>query len=425
MLAIFFILFFVLLLLNVPIVFSMLIPSVLYIVSNPNLELSMVAVKIMGGVDSFTLLSLPLFVFAGNIMNFGLVTERIFNFAHVITKHRRGGLGYANILASLIFAGMSGSACADAGSLGAIELKAMREHNYDEDFAMAVTGASSMLGPIFPPSMPMTLIAFSTGVSLGKLFAAGVLPAILLAIVMMVKVFFDCRKKNYIVDEKAPLKEIISTFKYAFPCLMMPIAMLGGIYSGIFTPTETAAVISIYCLILAFAYKALTAGGLLNIIAESVRAVMMMSVICTTSQLFAYVLTLEKVPQRLVSFFSTYVTTPVVFWIAVILLFLVLGCFLDDSVSQLIIVPLLLPIATGLGIQPLHFCIISTILIVMGLCTPPVGMVLYMLQGVSSLSYERIAKAVVPYLLITLVGVVILIIFPQITMVLPTLLFNN
>ena len=200
--------------------------------------------------------------------------------------------------------------------------------------------------------------------------------------------------------------------------------MLGGIYSGIFTPTETAAVISIYCLILAFAYKALTAGGLLNIIAESVRAVMMMSVICTTSQLFAYVLTLEKVPQRLVSFFSTYVTTPVVFWIAVIVLFLVLGCFLDDSVSQLIIVPLLLPIATGLGIQPLHFCIISTILIVMGLCTPPVGMVLYMLQGVSSLSYERIAKAVVPYLLITLIGVVILIIFPQITMVLPTLLFK-
>lgn len=424
MLAVFFILFFVLLILNVPIVFSMLIPCVLYVAASPAIQFNAVLVKIMGGVDSFTLLCLPLFVFAGNIMNTGSVTDRIFNFAHVITKHRRGGLGYANILASLIFAGMSGSACADAGSLGAVELKAMREHKYDEDFSMAVTGASSLVGPIFPPSMPMTLIAFSTGVSLGKLFAAGILPAVLIAIVLMVKVFFDCRKKQYIVDQKASPKEIWQVFRSAFPCLLMPIAMLAGIYSGVFTPTETAALISVYCLILAFAYKALTAGSLLRIVEESVRAVMMMAVICTTSQLFAYVLTLEKVPQKMVEVFSTYITSPVIFWIAVIILFFVLGCFLDDSVSQLIIVPLLLPIAVSFGISELHFCIVATVLIVMGLCTPPVGMVLYMLQGVSSLSYERIAKAVIPYLCVVMAAVVILICVPPISTFLPTLLFG-
>lgn len=200
MLVWFLVLFFVLLILNVPIVFSMLIPSVLYVAFTPGLEFSTVAVKLIGGVDGFTLLCLPLFIFAGNIMNMGAVTDKIFGFAHTITKHRRGGLGYANVLASLIFAGMSGSACADAGSLGAIELRAMREHKYDEEFSMAVTGASSILGPIFPPSMPMTLVAFSTGLSLGKLFAAGILPAFVLAVVMMIKIYLDCRKKNYIID---------------------------------------------------------------------------------------------------------------------------------------------------------------------------------------------------------------------------------
>ena len=423
MLILFFVLFFLLLVLNVPIVFCMLIPSILYIAFTPGLAISTVIVKFMGGVDASTLLCLPLFILAGNIMNMGAVTDRIFGFAHIITRHKRGGLGYANILASLIFAGMSGSACADAGSLGAIELKAMREHGYNEDFSLAVTGGSSILGPIFPPSMPMTLVAFSTGLSLGKLFAAGIIPAIVLAIVMMIKVFFDCKNKNYQVDEKASKKEIWDSFRHAFPCLMMPVMMLVGIYSGVFTPTETAAVISLYSLILAAAYKCLNWENIKNIITESVRSVMMMAVICASSTLFAYILALEKVPQKLVSLFTGHINSQLVFWIIMIIFFLILGCFLDDSVSELIIIPMLIPVAQTLGIDPIHFVIIAIILTVMGLATPPVGMVLYMLEGVSSISYERIAKAVIPYLIAILAGIILLILIPACSTWLPGVLF--
>ena len=270
----------------------------------------------------------------------------------------------------------------------------------------------------------MTLVAFSTGLSLGKLFAAGILPAFVLAVVMMIKIYLDCRKKNYIIDEKASKREVWQSFRSAFPCLMMPVLMLVGIYSGIFTPTETAAVISIYCLILAAAYKSLSLKNLFAIISESVRTVMLMAVICASSTLFGYILSLEKVPQILVNLFAAHISSQWAFWGVMIVFFLILGCFLDDSVSELIIIPMLLPVVQSLGIDPLHFCVVAIVLIVMGLATPPVGMVLYMLEGVSSISYERIAKAVVPYLGAILIGVIILIAVPGLSTWLPALMFG-
>ena len=423
MLAVVMILFLVLLVLNIPIGFAMMAPAVLYLIVTPGVQLSIAMQRMMGGVDTFSLLSIPLFILAGNIMNVGTVTDRIFDFANTVTKHIRGGLGYANILASIIFAGMSGSACADAASLGAIEIKAMKDHGYDDDIALGITGGSAIIGPIFPPSMPMIMLAYSSGQSLGKLFATGIIPGLVMGAALCVPVYLSCRKKEGLREEAATFKEMAKAFWEALPCVMMPVLMLLGIYSGIFTPTETAAIVSVYCIILACAYKKMTWENIKIVVRDTARQSTTIGTICAGGTLFGYVLSNERVPQLLVNFFVQNISSVAVFWIVIIIAFLIAGCFLDDSICTLIVIPMLLPVAGQMGIHPLHFSLICVLLLMVGLLTPPVGMVLYVLQGVTKIPFEKISVYVFPYILTLLITVIILIFIPAAATWLPSIMF--
>lgn len=419
----FMLLFFVLILLNVPIVYCMFLPSVLFLCTN-GIPLNVIPQRLIAGVDSFSLLAVPLFVLAGAVMNGAGITDRIFGFAQKMLGHMTGGLGYANVAASVIFAGMSGSAIADAGGLGAVEIQAMKQHGYDEDFSLAVTGASSIIGPIIPPSIPAIIFAVSAEVSVGRLFVAGVVPGLLMAGVMCILVYFSCRKRNYVRDEKAPASDRLKSFTRAFFPLLTPVIILCGTFSGVFTPTETASATVLYSLILGFTYRTIGMKELPKILLDTARTTVSVMVIVSSSAMFSWVLTYAKFPELMASAFTGFVDSKVVALLVINLLLLVVGTFMDNSAAIPILTPVLLPIAMSYGVEPIHFGIIMILNLMIGLLTPPVGMVLYVLVGMSSVPMEKIVKSMLPFIIVLFLLLLVITFMPGLTMFLPNLIFN-
>ena len=408
-------------LLRMPIGFSMLASGFAYLLVKRQ-DLGLVAEQVGNGLyNSYVLLAVPLFVFAANIMNAGTVSERIFDFCRILVGRMRGGLAQVDILVSVIFSGMSGSAIADAAGPGLVTIKQMlKKPEYTRGFAAAVVVASATLGPIIPPSIPMVIYALVSGASVAALFLGGVVPGFMMAILMMIVVHFIAVKRNMPREAPVPLREWPAIlFRGALP-LSMPIVLLGGIYSGAFTPTEAAAVAALHALILATVFfRALTWRSFWGVVMESTRASAVITLILAGSFILNYAFTAEGVPQAMAQWVDGLHLSKTQFLLMVNLMFLVLGCFLDVSVLLLVFVPMLLPAAKLLGVDLVHFGVLVVLNMMIGLIHPPFGMLLFVIKALTGIPIGEMMKEGWPFLLMLLLLLLALTLFPQIVLWLP------
>ncbi|MCP3055197.1 TRAP transporter large permease [Aurantimonas marianensis] len=420
-----FVLVLVLIILGVPVAIALAGSSAVFILIEGRVPDVVVIHRMINGVDSFPLLAIPFFILAGNLMNTAGITERIFDFAKAIFGWMRGGLGHVNVGASVIFAGMSGAAVADAGGLGAIEIKAMRDANYDPGFAVGITAASSTIGPIIPPSLPMVIYGVVAGASIGQLFAAGFVPGLLMAVSLMVMIALYARWRKYPIDQPFRFAILGSTFKRAFLSLLTPLIIVGGILSGAFTPTEAAIAACAWALILGlFVYRTLTLKRFLRVSFDTIETTSVVLFIVAAASIFAWILTSNRAPEQFAALILTISDNPWIVLLLINLILLVVGCFLETVAAITILTPVLLPIAIKMGIDPVHFGVIMVLNLMIGLLTPPIGMVLYVLSRVSGVPFERCVTATAPFL-IPLFAVLLLITFvPALTMWLPTLIYR-
>lgn len=415
-----FISFFGLLIVGMPVSFSMLLSSMAYMIVN-NIDLVMVLPRLAAGVNSFPLLAVGLFVFAGNIMNTGGVTKRIFSWANHLVGHHTGGLAHSNVVASVIFSGMSGSAIADTGGLGAIELKAMKDGGYDDDFSLAVTGASSLIGPIIPPSVPLIIFGVSANVSVGKLFNSGIIPGLILAILFMVLNYFICKDKNYPKRKKATGRELWDCTKWAFASLLLPLIIRGGIAFGVFSPTEASVIAVVYGLFLGFLYKDIKIKKLANMILETMKVTTSVLFIISSATLFSWVLTFSQFPQMVTTALMQLTTNPFLALLIIVLILLVVGLVMDLTPAIVILTPVFMPFITSLGIDPVLFGLLMVVCLLVGLITPPVGMVLFVLSGVSGVGVEKISKAIIPHIIVSIILILALVVYMSLLMKFPNI----
>lgn len=408
-------------LVRVPIGFAMIASGIAYLAVKRQ-DLGLAAEQIGNGLyNSYVLLAVPLFVFAANIMNAGTVSERIFDFCRILVGRLRGGLAQVDILVSVIFSGMSGSAIADAAGPGLVTIRQMlKKPEYSPGFAGAVVVASATLGPIIPPSIPMVIYALVSGASVGALFLGGVLPGVLMALLMMGVVQYIATRRNMPREAPVPLSEWPAVlFRGALP-LSMPIVLLGGIYSGAFTPTEAAAVAAAHALLLAgVVYRALSWRTLYGVVLESARGSAVITLILAGSFMLNYAFTAEGVPQALAGWVDALNLSPIAFLLLVNLLFLVLGCFLDVSVLLLVFVPMLLPAVKALGIDLVHFGVLVVLNMMIGLIHPPFGMLLFVTKALTGIPIGAMMKEGWPFLVLLLALLLAMTVFPQIVLWLP------
>ncbi len=399
--------------------------SAVFILVTGQVPSMVVAHRMINGVDSFPLLAVPFFILAGNLMNTAGITERIFEFAKALVGWMRGGLGHVNIGASVIFAGMSGAAVADAGGLGAIEIKAMRDAGYDPGFSVGVTAASSTIGPIIPPSLPMVIYGVVAGASIGQLFAAGFIPGLVMALSLMVMVFFYARIRNYPRDARFSIRRLGTTYRKAFLSLLTPVIIVGGILTGAFTPTEAAIAACVWALFLGLiVYRTLTWRRFLRVSYDTIETTAVVLFIVGAASIFAWILTSNRVPEHFAALLLSASENPIVILILINLILLIVGCFLETVAAITILVPVLLPIAVKIGVDPVHFGVIMVLNLMIGLLTPPIGMVLYVLSRVAKVPFERCVTATAPFLIPLGVVLVLVTFVPAITMWLPTLIYR-
>ena len=373
--------------------------------------------------DSFSMLAIPFFMLAGTIMNAGGVATRIFDFCNTLVGHIPGGLGHVNVFCSVIFAGMSGSALADTGGIGAIELKAMKDQGFDDDFSAAITGASSCLGPIIPPSTGMVLYAMMAEESVGTLFIAGVVPGIIMAAAMCLIVFFTAKKRNYPVSPRVEWKERLRALWRAVPALLSPVILLSGILLGIFSATEASVVCCLYSLFLGiFIYKELSPKGLYNVFLETLKSSGMVMALVTFSMLLATILNFNQIPQAVAAWAVATIGSKVGIILACMVLIIISGMVIDVTPAMLILIPIMMPVIRQYGINPIAFGVASTLLFSQGLLTPPVGSILYVLADYTKMPVMRIAKNMVPYIITFMVLAFCFMMFPQICTFLPGLI---
>lgn len=411
-------------LLGMPVSFSMLTGALVYFITSGtsmNILVQQMVVQMSG---SFSLLAIPFFMLAGSIMNSGGIARRIFKFCDAMIGYVPGGLAHANVLASVIFAGMSGSAIADTGGLGAIELKAMKDAGYDDEFSCAVTGMSSCIGPIIPPSIGLVLYGMMAEVPVIRLFVAGIIPGLLMAVVMMVIIFFTSKKRRYPVSKKYTGQEKWQTFKEAFWSLMSPVILLVGTMTGVFSATEASVVCCIYSIIVGLAYRELKLSDLPRLLVETLHSTSMVLTLVCCSLVFGAVLTYEYFPQTVATFFTNGISSPILMMIVMTIIILIAGMFMDVTAVSLILTPVFLPICHALGIDLIAWGLISAVASPIGLTTPPVGSILYVLENYTGVPLLKIAKAMIPYQLGFLLLVLIMILCPGIVTFLPNLVLG-
>jgi tripartite ATP-independent transporter DctM subunit len=407
-------------LLRAPIGFSMIAGGIAYLVVKQQ-DLGLAAEQILNGLyNSYVLLAVPLFILAANLMNAGTISERIFDFCRILVGRLRGGLAQVDILVSVIFSGMSGSAIADAAGPGLVTIKQMlKKPEYSPGFAGAVVVASATLGPIIPPSIPMVLYALVSGASVGALFIGGVVPGVLMALAMMGVVHVIATRRKMPREDPVPRGEWPGLILRGALPLSMPVVLLGGIYSGVFTPTEAAAVAALHALLLALLFRALTWRSLLAVLLESTRSSAVITIILAGAFLLNYVFTAEGVPQALALWVGSFNLSPLAFLLAVNLLFLALGCVLDISVLLLVFVPILLPLVKSLGIDLVHFGVVAVLNMMIGLIHPPFGMLLFVTNALTGIPIGDMLREGWPFIVMLLLLLLAITVFPQIVLWLP------
>ncbi|HPG21792.1 MAG TPA: TRAP transporter large permease [Amaricoccus sp.] len=411
-----------LVLVGVPIGISMILVSMGYFYWT-GMGLAFAMSRMVDGLNSFPMLAVPLFILAAGILNGAGITNHLFGFARALVGHIRGGLGHVNVLASLFFSGMSGSALADAGGLGKMEIEAMRRAGYDDDFSGAVTAASSMIGPLVPPSITMVLYGVISNTSIGQLFLGGVVPGVLCAGALMVMVYVIALRRDYPRDDWPGVAAIGRLFVRSFPALLTPAVIVGGIFSGWFSPTEAAAVTVLYAILIDLLfYRELTWRRLWDAIYETTATSAGIATIIAGVSLLGYVLAREQAPQQIATMFLAIADGPVSFLIAVNLMIFVLGMFIESLVILLIVVPILVPIALGFHIDPVHFGIIVVLNLMISILTPPMGMALFVVAQVGNIPFQRLATAILPWLIPPIVVLILVCAFPVLSTGLPSLM---
>jgi C4-dicarboxylate transporter, DctM subunit len=414
----------VLALLGLPIGHAMIAASILYLWM-AGLDMGTSAEQILNGLyTGYLLLAVPMFILAAEIMNAGSMTERLLHFCNAVVGRFRGGLAQVNVLQSLIFAGMSGSAIADAAGTGRMMQKLMtRDDRYPASYAAALTAATAVIAPILPPSIPLVIYALVSDASIGFLFIAGIVPGIMLALAMMVIVVIDARRKNFPVEEPVPLRRVPGLTLRALPALLLPVVLLVGIRGGVMTPTEAAGVAAGYALLISIViYRSVSPRQLYGALLNSGRTTASIGMLLAGAMLFNYVVTVENIPQALSAFLLSHDLTPTQFLILVNVLLLLLGCVLEGTTILLVIVPVLIPTAKALGIDMVHFGIMSVLNIMLGLVTPPYGLLLFIMTRIAEVPLWDIVRDILPFLM-AMFGVLAIVAFvPDAVLFLPRLL---
>lgn len=419
-----FILWFVLIMLGVHVGYALIMASLFFFTVSGSLNLVPFALEQMfNGVNSQTLLAVPFFVLAGNLMNGGGVTTRIFDFAASMIGHKKGGLAHVNVLASLIFSGMSGSALADAGGLGQLEIKSMKDAGFDEGFAGGITAASCIIGPLVPPSTPLIIYAVLANQSVEKLFMAGFMPGLLTTAALMIMCAYLAHKRNYPSEPKRSWGYRLNSFKKSFWALLTPIIILFGIFTGYFTPTEAAVVAALYTMILGFfVYKELTLKSFFKICLDSIKTSGTIVLMILGVTLFQFVISREQMPQAIATFFTSNVDSKLMLLLMINIVLLILGTCIDALPLQMILVPILLPAVVAYGINPIQFGVVVIFNLMIGILTPPMGTALFVVSRVGNMQFKTLVKGVLPFLIPLIITLILLNVFPQITLLLPTLL---
>lgn len=410
----------VMFMLKIPVYISMALTGCALMFVTSGMKWSILSQYLYTGVNSFTLLSIPLFLLAAKLMNTGSITKKLFAFCMKVVGWLPGGLGHVNVLCSVVFAGMSGTAVSDAGGLGSIEIKAMNENGFDNDFSCCVTAASSTLGPIIPPSIPLVVYATVSGASVGALFMAGIVPGVVMALLMMAVVTIYAIIRHY-PRTKFPLGgEFVHALKEGFLPLMAPIILLVGIYGGVFTPTESAAVVVCYSLFLEIViYKELTFKKFIMVLKETVRDSITIALIIAGATFFGYVATRAKIPQMILTGMTSIVSNKFMLLIIINIFLLIIGCFLETASAITIVVPLIMPLLKAYQINLTQFGIIMVLNLMIGLLTPPFGLVLFVISKIGNISIGRFSKALLPWLFALLVALLLVTFIPQLSLYLP------
>jgi tripartite ATP-independent transporter DctM subunit len=408
-------------LLGLPIGHAMICGSILYLYL-ADLDMGTAAEQLLNGMyTSYILLAVPLFIFAAELMNTGTLTERLLRFCNALVGRFRGGLALVNVAQSIIFAGMSGSAIADAAGSGKMMQKMMtHEGRYPASFAAALTAASAVIGPIIPPSIPIVLYALISDASIGYLFLAGVVPGLLMGLMQMGIIVSSARRRKFPVEEPVPLRELPGVTLRAFPALMMPVVLLGGIYSGVTTPTEAAAIAAAYAfLISALLYRSVTLRSIYASLLSSARTTASIGMLIAGALVFNYVVTVENIPNALRAFLAGYELSPIAFLLMVNVILLVLGCLLEGTTILLIVVPVFIPTAQALGIDLVHFGIVAVVNIMIGLITPPYGLLLFIMTNISGVPLRQIARETMPFLIVMVGALLLITLIPDLVLWLP------
>ncbi|WP_366656922.1 TRAP transporter large permease [Fodinicurvata sp. EGI_FJ10296] len=413
-----------LILVGVPVAISLGLSSFLVFSLNP-IPAPVAMHRFVNGLNSFPLVAIPLFVFVGYLMNAARITDRIFAFARASVGWMRGGLGHVNVGVSVIFSGMSGTAVADVGGLGAIEIKAMRDAGYDRDFAAAITGASSVIGPIIPPSLTLVVFGVLASTSIGQLFLAGVVPGLLMAVSLMVMVWWFARRRGYPRDQAFSVSVLWSSFRRAFLSLLTPVIIIGGIMFGVFTPTEAATAAVAYALFLSIVvYRTVGARDLVEITMDTVETTAVILLIVGAASVFGWILTTERIAVHVTEWVTGITENRILILIGINLILLVLGLFMEPIAAMTIIVPILLPIVAAIGLDPVQFGIIVVLNLMLGLLTPPVGLILHVLSKVGDMPFEHCVRAVLPFFIPLGIVLILVTFIPAVSLWLPTLVYR-
>ncbi len=410
--------FFLMLLIGVPVAFGVGISSMLYLALNGK-DLVILTQRIFAGGDSFTLMAIPLFIFAGEIMNACGVTKRIVGFANELVGFIPGGLAHVNILASMLFAGVSGSTSADVASIGGMLIGSMDEAGFDRDYATAVTAASATIGSIIPPSILMVLYSSITGISVGKLFMAGVIPGILVGVSQMIYAFIKAKKNPAKYDGDVKVKSFIN----ALPALVMPLIIIGGILSGVFTATEAGAIAGAYGLIIGiFVYKEFTFEGAIKTVLSAARTSGMTMLIVASTTAFGYCLAIEKFPEQVSALLTGISTNPNILMLLMIIAMCIIGMFMDTTSAAIIMVPIFYPIAAAAGIDGIHFGMVMVLTFILGGITPPVGVTLYIATAVAKIKFTNLLKEMWPFIALFIAVLFAVAYCPAICLTIPNML---
>ncbi|MCA8907614.1 MAG: TRAP transporter large permease [Rhodospirillaceae bacterium] len=418
---------FALILLGVPIAMTLaLVAAGTFVALDETRMMLVMAQRMYSSTTGFTLLAIPFFILAGNLMNTGGITHRIFAFAQALVGHMRGGLGHVNVVSSMIFSGMSGAAVADAAGLGLVEMEAMTKHGYDREFSAAITAASSTIGPVVPPSIPLVIYGSITGVSISSLFLAGFVPGALMGVALMVAVYFVSKRRNYPCGTMPTLALLFFTFRRAFLALLMPVIVIGGILSGWFTPTEAAVVASLYALLLGMViHREISVRDLPEVLWQTVIQSVKILFIIAAAGFFGWMMIQQRIPEQIITGLTMLTESPVVLMAIIIGVLIALGCFLEGIAVLLITIPVFMPLIDQYGIDPVQFGLVMILCSMIGLLTPPVGMCLYAVAAISEVPVGRLSRELWPYLLGIFVVLLLIAYIPELTRWLPDMLMQG